>query len=345
MNAKTAGNARIKGSRNAAILFGHVPPEASLDEQDVLQEVGAISAALTRLGFLPVPVPLTLDVRKAVSFLKRIRPLFVFNLVESVEGKGQLIYLAQTILEYLALPYTGAGLEAMFLTTNKVLAKKVLAARGLPTPLWVSEMNLQQGNIPFEPPYIIKHLWEHASVGVDERGIIYHRDQLRHALDLRPVDHREHLYAEAFIDGREFNLALLGSGSGLEILPPSEILFVDYPEGKPRIVDYRAKWVEASFEYEHTPRTFDFPPEDGPAIERMKELAAECWRIFGLRGYARVDFRLDGSGCPWIMEINANPCINPDSGFVATAERAGLDYTALVRRILLDSVPETVLNI
>ncbi len=344
MTPKTSGSSRMKASRNVAVLFGHVPPEASLDEQDVLHEVGAVSAALTRLGFQPVPVPLTLDVRKAVGFLKRIKPLFVFNLVESVEGKGQLIYLSQTILEYLGLPYTGAGLEAMFLTTNKALSKKVMTARGLPTPPWVSERELQRGDITFEPPYIIKHLWEHASVGVDEQGIIYHRDQLRHALDQRPVDHRDHLYAEAFIVGREFNLAILGGRDGLEILPPSEILFVDYPDGKPKIVDYRAKWLEESFEYQHTPRTFDFRPEDGPAVERMRELAAECWRTFGLRGYARVDFRLDGAGQPWIMEVNANPCINPDSGFVATADRAGLDYTSLVRRIILDTLPEAVFN-
>ncbi len=148
----------------------------------------------------------------------------------------------------------------------------------------------------------------------------------------------------SFIDGREFNLAVIGGREGLEILPPSEILFVDYPDGKPKIVDYRAKWLEESFEYQHTPRTFDFRPEDGPAVERMRELAAECWRTFGLRGYARVDFRLDGAGQPWIMEVNANPCINPDSGFVATADRAGLDYTSLVRRIILDTLPEAVFN-
>ena len=53
--------------------------------------------------------------------------------------------------------------------------------------------------------------------------------------------------------------------------------------------------------------------------------------MFGLGGYARVDFRVDKEGNPWVLEINANPCISPDSGFVAAADRAGIDYSEIHR--------------
>jgi D-alanine-D-alanine ligase len=62
--------------------------------------------------------------------------------------------------------------------------------------------------------------------------------------------------------------------------------------------------------------------------------ALACWRLFGLGGYARVDFRVDSSGRPWILEINANPCLSPDAGFLAAAGRAGLDATRVVERIV-----------
>ena len=126
-------------------------------------------------------------------------------------------------------------------------------------------------------------------------------------------------FAEAYIDGREFNLSLLASKAGPQVLPPAEIRFEDYPEGKTRIVGYRAKWHESSFEYLHTVRSFEFPPEDDELLSRLKDLAVRCWSLFDLRGYARVDFRVDRDGRPWVLEVNVNPCLSPDAGFFAAA--------------------------
>jgi D-alanine-D-alanine ligase len=47
-----------------------------------------------------------------------------------------------------------------------------------------------------------------------------------------------------------------------------------------------------------------------------------------------VDFRVDREGVAWILEINANPCLTPDSGFVAAVEESGLDYTGLIAEIV-----------
>jgi len=118
------------------------------------------------------------------------------------------------------------------------------------------------------------------------------------------------------------------------VLPHAEIRFIDYPSGKRKIVDFRAKWDEASFEYHHTIRCFDFLPEDKQLLEKLSALAKECWQVFGLGGYARVDFRVDNDGNPWVLEINANPCISPDSGFVAAAAMAGINYADFIARIL-----------
>ena len=145
------------------------------------------------------------------------------------------------------------------------------------------------------------------------------------------------VFAEAYIAGREFNLSVLAGPDGPEVLPPAEIHFVDYPDDRPRIVGYRAKWDSDSFEYHHTPRSFDFPPPDAPLLAELCRLARACWDLFGLRGYARVDFRVDETGQPWVLEINANPCLSPDAGFGAAAERAGLSFPAVIARILADA--------
>jgi D-alanine-D-alanine ligase len=324
----------------AAVLHGAVPPDAPLDEQDVLQEAEGVVAALENLGFTTTTVPLDLNLGKAGKALRKLAPRFVFNLVESVNGNGQLIHFSPALLEYLGLPYTGAGLEAMFLTSNKILAKRQMALLDLPTPSWCTGEEALNGTPPLDFPCIVKNGWEHASIGVHEAGVAADPAALREIIRERLARGEKHLYCESYIDGREFNLACVGGAPGPEVLDPSEILFEDYPEGKLKIVDYKAKWDEESFEYGHTPRTFDFVESDGSLLGELKRITLACWRGFGLRGYARVDFRVDAAGRPLIMEVNANPCINPDaSGFVSTAERAGLDYTALVARIIKDTDP------
>jgi D-alanine-D-alanine ligase len=144
-------------------------------------------------------------------------------------------------------------------------------------------------------------------------------------------------FAEAYIDGREFNLTLLAGPNGPLVLPPAEIDFAAYPTGKPKIVGYRAKWDEDSFEYGNTPRRFEFASRDRELLEDLAGLAVQCWHVFELRGYARVDFRVDAENRPWILEVNANPCLAPDAGFAAAVERAGFGYHEAIGRIVDDA--------
>jgi D-alanine-D-alanine ligase len=141
-------------------------------------------------------------------------------------------------------------------------------------------------------------------------------------------------FAEAFVEGREFNLSLLETAQGPRVLPVAEILFVDFPADRPRIVDYEAKWATDSAVYANTPRSFDFAAGDAALIAELSELSLAAWRLFGLAGYARVDFRVDAAGRPTILEVNLNPCLAPDAGFVAAAARAGLDYDAVISSII-----------
>jgi D-alanine-D-alanine ligase len=116
--------------------------------------------------------------------------------------------------------------------------------------------------------------------------------------------------------------------------------FSTFPNGKPHIIGHRAKWHETSFEYHHTPRSFRFPEKDRPLIEHMKRLALICRRLFGLRGYVRIDFRVDDAGQPWILEINTNPCLSPDAGFAAAVQEAGMEYDDAIGRIVQSALKD-----
>jgi D-alanine-D-alanine ligase len=319
-------------ARPAALLFGRLPPRAAFDEQDVLVEAATVGRALRELGWKVVRVPLGLDLRMAARRLARLAPLFVFNLVESIGGRDRLVHLAPALLDSLGLAYTGSPTEAIFLASSKRLTKDRLHAAGVPTPPWTRGADDCEPEFP--PPYIVKSVWEHASIGLTGSAVARDRQSLSEELRRRAGRGRD-LFVEAYIEGREFNLALLeGPGRQPQVLPPAEIEFRSFPEDRPRIVGYAAKWESGSEEFARTPRRFDFPAGDGQLLESLRELAMRCWRLFELRGYARVDFRVDLEGRPWILEVNANPCLSPDAGFLAAADRSGLSATEVIRRIV-----------
>jgi D-alanine-D-alanine ligase len=334
----------------AAILYGEVPASAPADEVDTLVQARTVAEALRELGWRTADLAVGLDLASAASELTKLSPAFVFNLVETLQGKGRLIAVVPSLLDSLGIPFTGAPTEAVFLTSNKLLGKKILRRAGIPTPPWVegdclSEAAAGREGLGFGPPYVLKSVWEHASIGMEDSAIPASMGDLLREAGLRTRAQGDgEFYVEPYVEGREFNLALLGGGptGEPESLPPAEIDFRAYPEGKPRVVGYRAKWVEGSFEYNNTPRRFAFTPEDAPLVAELVRLARECWRLFGLRGYARVDFRVDGKGRPLILEINTNPCIAPDSGFVAAAREGGMGITEVVRRIVADTLGKGV---
>lgn len=318
-----------------AVLHGEVPPDAAKDEQDVLTEVETVSESLRLLNYEPIALPLSLNLEKAKAALRRLNPAFVFNLVESINGAGQLIYLAPALLDHLRLPYTGSSTNAIYVTTNKLLTKERLRTANLSTPAWAASRQIHKGALDFPPPYLIKPNWEDASVGLDEAALVYEQSGFADMFAER--EHRfGECFLEAYVEGREFNISLLAGDDGPAALPPAEIVFQNYPETKPKLVDYQAKWITNSFEYRNTVRTFKFPKEDADLLFELKEIALLCWELFELRGYARVDFRVDAAGKPWVLEVNANPCISPDGGLAAAAGKAGLNLTDLVSRIISD---------
>jgi D-alanine-D-alanine ligase len=319
-----------------AVLHNQVSDEALPDEQDNLVQLEEVTQALTSLGHETHAVPCPLDLGEVVRRLRAVSPDIVFNLVESIEGSGRLIHFATSLLESLGFRYTGCHADAFYLTSNKLLAKEILRLNGIPTPQWVTAERLRSGQLVPLGKMIVKSVWEHASIGLDESSLIESEDseQMICELSERAAGLGGSNFAEIFIDGREFNLSVLETDDGPVVLPSAEMCFDSYPDGKPKIVGYEAKWSPYSFEYTHTVRRFDFPAEDRKILQLLCELALKCWDTFALRGYARVDFRVDRNGRPYVLEINANPCISSDAGFAAAATRHGMSYEQIIGAIL-----------
>jgi D-alanine-D-alanine ligase len=328
--------AAVRNRKLFPVIHG-APAPGRPDELDTRLNAELIAAALERLGFASDIVEVDLDFA-ALERLKARGAHAVFNLVEGTRGDGRLSHLAGAVLDHLGLPYTGARTEAFFLTLTKSLTKRTLRAAGLPTADWwpTGEGAEHAARV------IVKSDAEHASYGMDA-GSVVPGARAAEEIAARQARFGGLFIAEAFVDGREFNVALLETADGPLVLPIPEIPFDDLPPDRPRIVDYEAKWIEGSVAYQVTARRFGLERKEPALARRLAEIARGCWDAFGLRGYARVDFRVSEAGEPYVLEVNANPCLAPDAGFASTAREMGLEFDALIGRIVEAAVGPEVL--
>lgn len=311
------------------ILHDAVPHDAAPEVLDTLNQAREVEAALRSEGVHAQRLPVSGNLCALQRTLSAARPEAVFNLVESIAGADGAAVAVPALLDGLGIFYTGSSAAAQALANDKCMAKAIMRRAGLPTANWYPGTN---GFVP--GVYLIKTRFEHGSCGIDDEAVSRFEVEadLHKALSTRQRRLGRPCFAEAYLEGREFNISVIEWDGAVRVLPAAEIDFSAFAPGKPRIVGYRAKWVEDSFEYACTPRQFPELPER--MSRRLAELTEECFRLFGLSGYARVDFRLDSDGEPVILEVNPNPCLARDAGFVAALTKAGIPFAEAMRHLV-----------
>lgn len=326
------------GPGRAVILHTDPGPAPGPDRLDSLVQAKAVAAVLNRTWRCRLTAYAG-GIRTRL-FLVRYRPDLVVNLVEDIGASSRTIADVPALLAGVGVRYTGSDAKAMALTTDKLVAKRLMVQNGIPTPAWIEPATGVVKGVGGAgrsgdsiTAWLVKPVAEEASVGLDP-GCLCGSDTVAAVLADRKARFGGAWFAEEFVDGREFNLSVLDGPAGPEVLPVAEMQFLDFPPERPRILDYAAKWHQDSFEYRHTVRAFRTLSKARPLAARLGELALRCWRVFGLAGYARVDVRLDAAGTPLVLEVNANPCVAPDAGFIAAAAEADLPYSAVVQRIV-----------
>jgi D-alanine-D-alanine ligase len=314
------------------VLHSDIPANAPPDEQDTLIQAEAIAQALVSLGHEMVKASFTPHLHELNALVRETHADLLFNVVEAVEGSGYRAAQAIALFDRLGIPYTGNRSEPVVTTCDKPLAKRKLADAGLPTPAW--SVPPDWANLSDTETYIVKSAREDASVGLDDNAVLKGRDAIRARAERCAQRHGGDWFAEAFVDGREFNVAVLEENVFPCVLPMAEMRFEAWPEEKPKIVGYTAKWDDASLDATHTVRDFSWAAREPELAKRLRALSEQAWALFDLRGYARVDFRVDANGNPTILELNPNPCIEPGAGFAAAAREAGYVYPDLIARIV-----------
>ena len=291
-------------------------------EREVSIETGrCVMNALASLGHSAQS--LDFDAR-FVDALREIRPDVVFNALHGTGGEDGTI---QGVLNWLGVPYTGSDLTSCALAMDKHIAKKLLAAEGLPTPAW-DTFDLSGGTLPLLPgslnlPLVVKPRASGSSAGVTI--VRTHEEWTRAMIDVAP--RTTQIVAEEYVGGREFSVGVLGE----EALPIVEIVAGD------ELYSYDAKYKPGGS------RHLVPAPIDDDLAARLQMLALSMHRLIGLRDYSRTDVMVTKEGRPYILEINALPGLTTLSLFPDEARVAGIGFDSLIERLIQSALGRAVL--
>jgi len=323
-------------SKKVVGLIHNVPVSRGQDfseaSADIMTQVEAIEEALEDLGRRSVRIPFTREVSVFLEGMKEAGAGIALNLCETVDEDPRFAGHPAALLELLSIPFSASPAIALMLTTDKLTTKQLLKAQGIRTPPCLIFDGTNRADFHcLKYPVILKPRFQDASIGIEQESIFEDDLSLRKGIN-GFFDRFGPLLVEEFVEGREFNVSVFGYPSP-RALPLAEIDFSTFPEGLFPIVGYRAKWDASSIEYYHTPRTF--PNGLSSSLRQgIEGIAIECFHLFMLRDYGRIDMRVDNDGQIHVLEVNANPCLSPDAGFAAAAQQAGIAYTDIVERLV-----------
>ncbi|MDI1292005.1 MAG: D-alanine--D-alanine ligase [Methylobacter sp.] len=290
-----------------AVMMG-----GSAAEREVsLKSGAAVYEALKCKGVDAIAIDVTGSPIEALAGLKIDR---VFNIIH---GRGGEDGVLQGVLEVLGIPYTGSGVMASALTMDKLRTKLCWQGFGLVTPKWClleNEADLDDCIEKLGFPVIVKPAQEGSSIGMSKAG---NRDELQKAL-IVAEKYRCDVYAEAWVTGKEYTVAVLDG----EALP---VIRLETPNA---FYDYEAKYQATTTQY-HCP--CGLSPDQELFI---RNLAVTACKVVGVKGWGRVDVFIDDLGQYQLIEVNTVPGMTDHSLVPMAARQAGIDFNELVWRIL-----------
>ncbi len=294
-----------------------------------------IISALKKVEHLQVDAKLYDETEFAA--LQKENASVIFNLCDGFSDGRKEAEIAEQ-LEKKQMHFTGNGSKALFLCMDKHTVKQKLQAAHLLVPTFFS---LSSANaalpsvIPF--PVIVKPAHEHGSVGIDEDAVVYDQEHLLRKITKVFEECKQDVLIEQYIDGKEFCIPLIGNGHPI-VLPILEIDYSEHFEDKTKILSYKAKWSKNSNAFKNTYSRI--ARLDNELRTRLEAIAKKVYGVIGMRGYGTVDVRVDQFGNIYIIDVNSNSYIAPESDLAKAAQHNGISYPELLEKVIHYAIAE-----
>lgn len=246
----------------------------------------------------------------------------VFNWCEEIPGIPRSGWMVAQELERQGFTYTGSDYPALVLSQDKRQVQQRLTQACIPTPRWKVYESADEADWHLFPA-IVKPAFEHCGLGIERESVVQSEAELVGRVGYVIEKHQQPVIVEEFIDGPEFHVGVIGNGN-LQMLPPAEIDFSTFSDIHDRLCTYEANFDTDSEAYQNV--CAKLPNELAPdEMQRMEEAVLGAYRVTDCRDYARMDLRMR-DGIFYILDVNHNADISPDTSLIKAAEMIGYPY-------------------
>lgn len=301
--------------------------EGKPTEADVLE-------CLRRLGHETETLAVFDNVLVIVETIKTFQPDVVFNLTESFHAERAHEPNIPALLELLKVRYTGAGPDALLLCKDKSLAKKLLSYHHVRVARFVvsSASRPLRRLRRFVYPAFVKPVGEESSDGIAQASFARDEGEALERIKFLHEHFKGDVMIEEYIDGRELYVSVMGH-KRLTVFPARELFFGQMPDDAPKFATSKAKWDDAYRKRWGIKNGPIAPVADG-VVDKIDAIARTVYRVLKIKGLGRIDLRLSTAGEAIVIEANPNPSLAREDDFAQSAASAGIDYDALIQKIL-----------
>ena len=289
--------------------------------------------AIEALGHEVFSIGVSDDLSTIRGAIDAHKPHIAFNLVEEFDGIGHFDQHVVSYLELRRQAYTGCNPRGLTLARDKALTKKILAYHGLKVPEFAIFPKRRATKRPesLAFPLFVKSLTEEGSAGISGASIVHDDEKLKERVEFIHRTTNSTALAEQFIEGREIYVGVMGNDR-VTALPAWEFAMTKKEDGAPLIASGRAKWDP---EYQRQVGLKTGPARLSRKMQaKLADLSKEIYRLLGMSGYARLDYRVTEDGDAYLLEANPNPQIAKDEDFALSAKHVGIDYPALIEQLM-----------
>jgi D-alanine-D-alanine ligase len=328
------------GRKLRVIVLMHealVPPETldgieNKDAEEWRTEYDVVST-LREMGHEVWPVGVRSELNVIGKALEDHKPHVAFNLLEEFDGYPLFDQHVVSYLELQKQKYTGSNPRGMTLSRDKTLTKKILTYHRIHVPRFAffplnRKVELSKR---LKYPLFVKSASDEGSAGIAQASIVRDGEKLKERVEFIHRQNGTHAIAEEYVEGREIYVGVIGNRK-LQAYTPWEMVMPNLPDGAPNIATGKVKW---DLKYQKKIGLETKPADlDDKSSKAFQRLSKRIYRILGLSGYARIDYRLTDDGQLYVLEVNPNPQIAYGEDFAESAEHCGVGYEALLQKIM-----------
>ncbi|HJQ68415.1 MAG TPA: D-alanine--D-alanine ligase [Blastocatellia bacterium] len=292
-----------------------------------------VVSTLRKIGHEVFPLGLRSDLAVIERAIEDHKPHVAFNLLEEFHGYPLYDQHVVSYLELKRMPYTGCNPRGLTIAHDKALTKEILTFHRVHVPGFAVFPINRKVRMPrrLKFPLFVKSLIDEGSAGISKASVVRDEEKLAERVDFIHRQNNAPAIAEEFIEGREIYVGVIGNQK-LQTYTPWELVMKNLPEGESVIATGKVKWdINYQKQVGVATQAASLAPELG---KRFEHTSKRIYRLLGLSGYARLDYRLTEDGLLYLIEANPNAQIARNEDFADSAEHCGIKYEQLLQKII-----------